>query len=148
MKEREKHLALLFTAELQFRLATAVRVATTRGVQPLDLPMDWALGKHRVKYDEIALRRDQGEHAAYFIQQSATFLMAVAIKDAIGELFTDPKSSSNNNVRSAYQISRLIRNAFAHGPFNPAWSIDPDCQNEVFEIADVIRLDTTGLQNA
>lgn len=145
MNERDKQLALLFTAELQFRLASAVRVATTRNVQPLDLPMEWTHGTHRVKYREIALRQDQAEYAAYFLQQSATFLIAVAIKDALRALVTDPKSSTDPNIRSAYQIARLIRNAFAHAPFKPTWSIDPDCRDRVFDVPDVIALDTTGL---
>lgn len=36
MSNREKHIQLLFTAELQFRLAAAVRLATTLKVQPLE----------------------------------------------------------------------------------------------------------------
>jgi hypothetical protein len=49
-------------------------------------------------------------------------------------------------VQAAYQIARLIRNAFAHAPFAPMWSIDPDCRDKVFAVPDVIALDTTGLQ--
>lgn len=49
MSDRERHIAQLFTAELQFRLASAVRLATTRNVQPLDLPTEWTHGQHRVK---------------------------------------------------------------------------------------------------
>jgi hypothetical protein len=40
----------------KFRLAPAVRLATTLQVQPLDLPQDWTHGQHRVSYEEIALR--------------------------------------------------------------------------------------------
>jgi hypothetical protein len=146
MTEREEHIGRLFTAELQFRLASAVRLATTRGKQPLDLPIEWTHGKHRAKYQEIALRQDQADYAAFFLHRSATYLMAVAIKDAIRAVAPDPKASSDGNVRSAYQIARLIRNAFAHSPFSPKWSVDPDCQNMTFAVPDVITLDTTGLQ--
>ena len=69
--------------------------------------------------------------------------MAVAVKDAIRAFVSDPKACSDPEVRAAYQIARLIRNAFAHAPFAPIWSIDPDCRSRVIEIADVIRLDTT-----
>lgn len=58
MSEIEKHIEHLFAAELQFRLASAVRLATTLKTQPLDLPMEWTHGEHRVKYGEIALRQD------------------------------------------------------------------------------------------
>lgn len=145
MSVREKHIQQLFTAELQFRLASAVRLATTLKVQPLDLPMEWTHGKHRVKYEEIALRPDQADYAACFLHRSATFLMAVAIKDAIRAVVSDPKMSPDSDVRAAYQVARLIRNAFAHAPFSPTWSIDPDCRDKVFAVPDVIALDTTGL---
>lgn len=145
MTDREKHIRNLFTAELQFRLASAVRLATTRQVQPLDLPMEWTHGQHRVKYEEIALRPDQADFAACFIHRSATFLMAVVIKDAIRAVVPDPKTSADSDVRAAYQVARLVRNAFAHAPFSPTWSIDPDCRDKVFAVPDVITLDTTGL---
>lgn len=144
MDEREKHIAHLFTAELQFRLASAVRLATTHQVQPLDLPQDWTHGKHHVKYEEIALRHDQADYAACFLHRTATYLMAVAMKDAIRATVHDPKRAADP-VRSAYQIARLVRNAFAHAPFSPTWSIDADCQDVVFEVPDVIVLNTRGL---
>jgi hypothetical protein len=143
--EKQKHIQALFTAELQFRLASAVRLATNYKVQPLDLPIEWSHGKHRVKYAEIALRQDQAEYVAIFLHQSATFLMAVAMKDAIRAVVLDPKNAKNPDVRAAYQIARLIRNAFAHAPFSPTWSIDPDCSDKVFAIPGVIELTTKGL---
>lgn len=145
MSEREKHIRQLLTAELQFRLASAVRIATTMEVQPLDLPIEWTHGQHRVTYEEIALRQDQADYAACYLQRSATYLMAVAIKDAIRTVEPDPKNSTDSNIRAAYQIARLIRNAFAHAPFSPTWSIDPDCRNQVFAIPGVIALDTTNI---
>jgi len=145
MSEREKHIQHLFTAELQFRFASAVRIATTMKLQPLDLPMEWTHGLHRVTYEEIALRQDQADYAASHLQRSATYLMAVAIKDAIRAVVPDPKTSPVPNIRASYQIARLIRNAFAHDPFSPTWSIDPDCRGQVFAIPDVISLDTTNL---
>lgn len=148
MKARDDHIARLFTAELQFRLASAVRLATTMNIQPLDLPMDWTHGQHHVKYGGIALRPDQADYAACFLQRSATFLMAVAMKDAIVAVVPDPKTCADAGVRSAYQVSRLIRNAFAHAPFSPRWSVDPDCRENVFEVPEVLKLDTTGLHDA
>src|SRR5262245_31947747 len=131
MNARDDHIARLFTAELEFRLASAVRLATTKNVQPLDLPMDWTHGNHRFKYGQIALRPDQADYAACFLQRSATYLMAVAMKDAIVAVVRDPKNSADSAVRSAYQVARLVRNAFAHAPFSPKWSIDPDCRDRV-----------------
>src|SRR2546422_1491982 len=75
--DHDQHIARLFTAELQFRLASAVRVATTQQLQPLELPLLWTHGVHSVSHDEIALRPDQADYAACFLQRSATYLMAV-----------------------------------------------------------------------
>ncbi len=74
--------------------------------------------------------------------------MAVAMKDATEAVISDPKNHSDTNVSSAYQISRLIRNAFSHGPFNPKWSVDPDCRNKTFAVRDIIAIDTKGLDRA
>jgi hypothetical protein len=134
-------------AELQFHLASAVRLATTMKSQPLDLPIEWSHGKHSVRYSEIALAEDDADYAAWSLHRSATFLMAVAMKDAIRAAVHDPKTATDADVRSAYQISRLIRNAFAHAPFDPVWSIDPDCRDRVFAVRDIIKLDTTGLHD-
>ena len=143
--ERDDEIGRLFTAELQFRLASAVRLAVTLENQPLEMPTEWVHGQHRVKHEEIALRPDQADYAACFLQRSATFLMAVGMKDAIRTAVPDPKSSADSDVRAAYQIARMIRNAFAHAPFSPKWSIDPNCRNQVFSVTDVISLDTTGI---
>jgi hypothetical protein len=145
MTERESHIQTLFTAELQFRLASAVRLAVTGNCQPLDLPMEWTHGEHRVQYEEIALRHEQADYAACFLHRSATYLMAVAIRDAIRAVVSDPKAASDPIIRAAYQIARLVRNAFAHAPFSPVWSIDEDCRNKVFVIPGLIDLNTTGL---
>jgi hypothetical protein len=69
---------------------------------------------------------EDADCAACLLHRSATFLMAVAMKDAIRAAVPDPKNHSDSEIRSAYQIARLIRNAFAHAPFAPVWSIDPD----------------------
>jgi hypothetical protein len=145
MSDPERHIQYLFAAELQFRLASAVRLAVTGERQPLDLPMEWGHGQHRVRYEEIALRQDQADVAACVLHRSTTYLMAVAMKDAISAVVRDPKSSPNPDIRGAYQIARFIRNAFAHAPFSPTWSIDAHCQNQTFRVADLIELDTTGL---
>jgi len=164
--ERDKHIGYLFDAELQFRLTAAVRIAVTHKRQPLDFPQVWTHGNHSVTYDEMALRHDQAEYAAHVIQHSATLTMAVAVKDAIEVVAPDlsesvrrngnqilhavndaitaasPKSWSvtDDQVATAYHISRLIRNAYAHAPFAPRWMINSGIRDTVFSIPDVIEL--------
>jgi hypothetical protein len=145
MSDIQQHINQLFTAELQFRLASAVRLATSRNAQPLDLPTEWSRGAHTVTYEEIALRPEQADYAACFLHKSATFLMAVAIRNAIRAVVSEPKSSTDPSIVAAYQIARLIRNAFTHSPFTPIWSIDPDCRYKIFSIPNIISLNTSEL---
>jgi hypothetical protein len=119
MDTRETYLTHLRSAEVQFRLATAVRLAVTVGHQPLDLPIQWSHGRHTVNYSEVALSKDEADVAAWNLQRSATFLMASAALEAIRASVHDPKSHSDPHIISAYQIARMVRNAFSHSPFNP-----------------------------
>lgn len=145
MNQYQDQIDSLFAAELQFRLASAVRLAASVSKQPFDLPLEWAHGAHHVGFQEVALRQDQGDFAAWCLHRTATYMLAMAAKDAIRTAVSDPKNASDAKVQAAYQISRLIRNAFAHAPFNPRWSIDDDCKNQIFEVIATVRLDTTDL---
>ncbi len=55
---------MLRAAELQFRLASAVRLAATDRRQPLDLPIVWTHGKHSVAFHEVALSPEGADFAA------------------------------------------------------------------------------------
>jgi hypothetical protein len=114
MTSREVHVRHLRTAEGQFRLATAVRLAVTFERQPLDLPLEWSHGKQRVRYSEVVLSREESDLAAWNLQRSATLLMASAALEAIRATTANPKTHSDHRVTAAYQIARMIRNAFAH----------------------------------
>src|SRR5947207_8123712 len=98
MSQFQDKIDLLHTAELQFRLASAVRLASSLERQPLDFPMEWSHGKHSVCYSEIALRPDQGDFAAWCLQRTATYMMAMAIKDTIRVAVPNPKTSTDQNV--------------------------------------------------
>lgn len=146
MTDAVTHDRLLKIAELQFRLASAVRLATTDNRQPLDLPLLWTHGRHTVEYNKIALTTEEADLAACYLHRSATYLMAVQIRETIKDTLPNAKEHPDSEIRSAFQIARLIRNAFAHNPFNPIWSIDPDCRDCTFVVRDIIALDTTQLQ--
>src|SRR5216683_243959 len=147
MDTREQHLNRLKLAEQQFRLACTVHLAVANGVQTLDVPVEWVFGKHHVSYEDFGLRSDQADYAALQLEMTATFVVAGVIRDALVGLFDNPKAHQNLNVVISYQISRLIRNAFAHSMLYPRWSIDEDCRDRAFAIDRVILLKTTGLNN-
>jgi hypothetical protein len=145
MDDSTSHIGYLRAAEAQFRLATAARLAATFHRQPLDLPIQWAHGRQTVSYGEIALTPSEADFAAWNLQRSATFLMAAEALEAIRTKDPNPKANLDSSVAAAYQIARLIRNAFAHAPFNPIWRIDADCRDRQFAVSGVIALDTTDL---
>ena len=132
-------------AEHAFRLACTVHLAIANDVQTLDVPVEWTFGKHRVSYADFGLRSDQADLAALQLEMTATFVLVGAIREALLHFFSNPKASANPDVASAYQISRMIRNAFSHSMMYPTWSIDKDCENRCFEIDKIISLDTKGL---
>lgn len=147
MSDIATHVRLLKSAELQFRLASAVRLATSTKRQPLDLPKIWSHGKHIIEYEEIALTPEEADYAACGLHRAATYLMAAQIREAIASVVYDAKNHHDSDVQSAYQIARLVRNAFAHHPLCPTWSIDHDCRDCIFVVRDIITLNTTHLHN-
>ncbi|MFZ6769780.1 hypothetical protein ACO0LM_22230 [Undibacterium sp. Di26W] len=174
MSDLELHIQHMLDAELQFRLASAVRLATTYDRQPSDLPTEWTHGKHRIRFEDIALQKDEVVHAAFLLQRSATLALAVAVKDAVEAIapcipnaikkgHADPEAAirsalkvagpmpwkcTDDDVYTIYQISRLIRNAYAHAPFAPVWMIPETLRDKIFVIPDVIELRTKNLHCA
>jgi hypothetical protein len=134
-------------AEHQFRLACTVNFAVANRAQTLDVPVEWVFGRHRVSYRDFGLRCDQAEWAAVQLEMTATCVLAGAIRDVIVEAFKNPKRDCNCDVVNAYQISRMIRNAFSHSMVTPRWSIDTDCQQRTFAINGVISVGTCNLHD-
>ena len=147
MLDAHSHIQLLKLAELQFRLSCIVRTATNFEELPLNVPLVWTYGKHVIQSAEFALTPDEAAYAGDSLYHAATFLMVVQIRNAIAETVPDAKNHHDANICSAYQIARLIRNAFAHQPFNPTWSIDADCLNTTFTVHGIMEFDTTNLQS-
>ncbi|MHB1872564.1 MAG: hypothetical protein ACYCT1_17155 [Steroidobacteraceae bacterium] len=74
--------------------------------------------------------------------------MAVAINDAITFAVPAAEQSKDSDVRGAFQIARLIRNAFAHGPLSPTWLVPKKLRGTRFEVGGIIALDTTGINGS
>jgi hypothetical protein len=120
-------------------------LAVANNVQTLDVSVVWTFGRHSVSYEDFGLRSDQAGFAAACLEMTATFIVAAAIRDALVGCFPNPRNHKNRDVVSAYQISRMLRNAFSHSMLSPEWSIDDDCKDREFAIGEVISLSTTGL---
>ncbi len=145
MDSKAQHVERIKLAEHQFRLACAVHLAVTNGEQSLDVPLEWTFGKHRVLHPEFALRPDQAPLAASQLEMTAMYVLMGVLRDAIAELFPNPKAHLDPRVVSAYQVSRMVRNAFSHSMIDPVWSIDMDCRGKTFTIDGIMSLDTSGL---
>jgi hypothetical protein len=142
----QEHAGLLKLAERQFQLVLAVRFGCTFGTQPLKVPRVIQYGRRVVTEDDVALTRDEADEAAAVLEHTATYTLSLQMVQAMKDAFVSPRKHGDQNVRAAFEISRLLRNAYAHQPFRPHWSIDPECQNQVYEAAGIARLNTTGLQ--
>lgn len=142
---RESLLNRLKLAEQQFRLACTIHLAIANDVLNLDVPVEWSFGRHSVSYEDFGLRRDQAPLAGMALEETAMLVLVSAIRDAIVGSFPNPKQHADRQVFAAYQISRLIRNAFAHSMIDPIWSIDSDCIEKTFTIEGIISVCTTGL---
>ena len=133
--------ALLHNASIHFRLAFGLR-ATRPAVNYLDA-FSW--GHHVAYNDELALTQKDEEQAFAALEHCATYLSGVRVHTALESVHDDPFNIREADVASAFQISRLIRNAFAHNPFHPVWEVRDKWRNRRFVVPDVITLDTSGL---
>jgi hypothetical protein len=141
----DKHVKLLKQAEMQFRLMVAVRTASALGTLPLQVPVLFTFGKRTVTSADVELTRDEADESAAVLEHTATYTLAMQIVQAMKDVLQKPREHQDHEIRHAFEIARLIRNAYAHQPFQPHWSIDPDCMNKVFEVAGITRLETANL---
>ena len=146
MDDRETLVKKLMLAEQQFRLACTVNLAVENNVQTLDVPVEWTFGKHQISYEDFGLRPDQAGLTAPLLEMTATFVIAAAIRDALVGCFPNKRNHANQDVVAAYQISRMLRNAFSRSMLSPVWAIDENCKDHVFAIEKIISLNTTDLQ--
>jgi hypothetical protein len=143
---QKKYIDLIKLAEKQFQLIVSVRLACTLHTQPLTVPDLWIYGAYKLEGREIQLTCDSADEAAAFLEHTIVHSWSIYLLEAINSIIKNPREHDDINVVSAFEISRLIRNAYSHGPFLPKWSIDPDCRNKLFKISNVISLDTTNLE--
>jgi hypothetical protein len=139
------HIKYLRWAELQFLLAHKVNTLTVNSLM-LDQPIGWSYGKHWLDRTEMTLSFDDAALASSVLHHSAAFLLAVHIVTAFKESIEKPREAHQPEWKAAFEIARLIRNAYTHSPACPRWSVDPDCSNTTYEVDSVIKLCTSDLQ--
>ena len=136
----------LRAAILQLKLSFGLRVSDLQISYP-----DFAWGQHTANSKELILTNDEQEEAFAILEHSAIYLAVTQILTTLEIIFVkdnfydDTYTFESDVVPQAYQIARLIRNAFAHDPFAPIWEFKPKWANKIYEVPGIIRLDTTGL---
>jgi hypothetical protein len=85
-------------------------------------------------------------YAAGALKHSATFLMALQIKETLKALTNKGKNKaiSDPHLEDIFKIVDLIRNGFAHGPLQPCWEIKKQ-DKKIYEVPGIIRLDAREL---
>ncbi len=131
--DKERLIHKLHYAELQFKLALAV---STRCVDSEESPLQYLTtfihGEHAASKGELYLTKEQERIASVLLEQSATYLMIVQLNSVLEDAIENRLRHPNKDIRDASQIIRLIRNAFAHDPFEPTWEITPCWDNKIF----------------
>lgn len=132
---------LLHNAQMHFKLVFGL-TATRPHINYLDT---FSFGQHVAYRDELALTTEQEEHAFAALEHCATYLAAVQVHTVLESIHADPFQIPEPEIGAAFQIARLIRNAFAHNPFGPIWEIRDTWKDRTFSVPGVITLNTTDL---
>ncbi len=125
------------TSKLVFGLT-----ATHPHVEYLDT---FSFGAYVANRGELSLSAGEEEQAFAALEHCGTYLAAVQVHTALESVHPDPFHIPEPEIAAAFQIARLLRNAFAHNPFGPVWEIRDAWKKQAFDVPGVISLDTSGL---
>ena len=129
---------LLPNAQVHFKLVFGL-TATRPQINYLDT---FSFGGHVAYRTELALTTEQEEHAFAALEHCGTYLAAVQVHTVLESIHADPFQIPEPEIAAAFQIARLIRNAFAHNPFGPIWEIREAWKDRTFSVPSVITLNT------
>lgn len=133
---------LLLYSEIFFKFAFAIHKSIPIKLNYLD-KFSW--GKHIARKVDLKLTKKEEYLAPGLLHHVATHILAVQIDTFLQERYGDRFNHLNNDIKSAAWIARLIRNAFAHNPFDPIWELHTECENKLYQIPGVIELKTQDL---
>lgn len=143
--DKHNHIETLRLVEMQFQLMLSVRLACSLKNQPLFVPDTWIFGKNKVEGHEIQLSINEADEAAALLEHTIVHVLSLHIRRAILDTCGEPEKYTSPDMISAFQISRLIRNAYSHSPDVPTWNFEEEFNNKTFYIENVISLDTKNL---
>jgi hypothetical protein len=127
-------------AHLFYRFSLGVRVTIGFGNDKvLEHYGAFSYYKHSMESKELELTREQEKLGAYLQELVGTYLMMVQLDSVLKDEWGKTEIRCYHPDIEKQNISRvvfMIRNAFAHDPFDPVWNIcDPTWQKE-YKITD------------
>lgn len=138
---------LLLFAELQYKLALAVETtATSSNDLHLNYLSTFSYGKHVIKERELMLTKENEKQASTLLVHSATYLLIVQLDKFLDKVLPETLKQNDADLNCAWRISHLVRNAFAHDPFAPIWTVSKRDRNRTYRVGNIISLDTSGLE--
>lgn len=134
-----------------FRFAYLVGSPVSYGLEvkipsPPDIQV-W--GKHSLTPKDLHLSAERFGICGTLLERLAYRLLAMELDSALGANLSreDRLNHTDDFVRNASIVVRVMRNAVAHNILNPVWKIDRKFQNRKFVIDDVLVFDTSELKN-
>ncbi len=106
----------------------------------------FAFGPHRAEGAELSLTSEQEEVAFSLLEYCATYVAVLQVHSVLERIYEDPFKIPEPDIQAAFQIARLIRNAFSHNPFLPVWQFGEQYENKQYIVPGVVSLSTTGLR--
>ncbi|MBE3122523.1 MAG: hypothetical protein IMZ58_10015 [Thermoplasmata archaeon] len=102
--------------------------------------------KHVVKKNEVKLTASEEKTGARILEHVGTYMMMLQLNKVLEDEWGKNRlQSKDNDIQNISQVVRLIRNAFAHDPFEPCWNISNSSKNKEFEIPGILTLKTVDL---
>lgn len=127
--------------------------------QPVDYLAAFSYGKHTVTGDQVRLSPEGRGLAEECLEKTPTYMLSVSAVQAFKDTLVPHQSNigereivekirelyaTDSNRLAAFENVRLIRNAFAHQPYQRRWDIANALQGTTLRVTDLIELDTTG----
>jgi hypothetical protein len=138
---------LLAVAELNYKFAIGISAAIVSSPTTISESLgSFSWGSYRLEASELELSKADELRGASIAEHVATFALMLQLDRVLQDGVPNRFSAADDMLRGASRIANLIRNAFAHDPFNPVWLIDRKLVGQVFDFSGLIVLDTGRLR--
>jgi hypothetical protein len=140
------HLRLLEIAAINFKYSIGLSDTILFDGLKINYPAGMIWGKHYANKKELTLTEEEEKIGQTCLQHCASYLCVLQIDRAFEGLKSRGLVSEDNFFEQACKITSVIRNTFAHNPYDPTWQIKPNDKDKYFKLENIIYLDTKGLE--